>query len=112
VQPQNMANFKGGSWSGHSQIWWTKGQVGDRLVLRFEAVKAGDFEVLAVFTQAHDYGNFRITLNGEPAADAVDFYSDQGVANRTVSLGRHGIKDGTNELILEILKPNPKASMG
>jgi hypothetical protein len=27
-------------------------------------------------------------------------------------LGRHAVKKGSNELILEILAPNPKASMG
>ena len=113
VQQQNMSGFKADSWSDNSQIWWTKGEVGDRLVLRFESAKAGDYEVLSVFTKAHDYGKFRITLNGESAIPEIDLYSNQNVATTgDVTLGRHAIKAGLNELILEILTPNPKASMG
>ncbi|HVJ46290.1 MAG TPA: hypothetical protein VM511_07890, partial [Luteolibacter sp.] len=109
----NMSGFKADSWSDNSQIWWTKGEVGDRLVLRFESAKAGDYEVLSVFTKAHDYGKFRITLNGESAIPEIDLYSNQNVATTgDVTLGRHAIKAGLNELILEILTPNPKASMG
>jgi putative membrane-bound dehydrogenase-like protein len=113
VRKQDMSGFKADSWSDNSQIWWTKGQVGDRLVLRFKSPEAGDHEVLAVFTKAHDYGKFRITFNGEPASDGIDLYSNQGVMTTgDVSLGRHAVKKGSNELILEILAPNPKASMG
>jgi putative membrane-bound dehydrogenase-like protein len=113
VQKQGMAQFKGDTWSGDSQLWWTRGEVTDRLVLRFESPVAGMHEVLGVFTKAHDYGKFRISLNGETVIEEIDLYEADGVSTTgVVSLGRKAIKQGTNDLIIEVLTPNPKASRG
>ncbi len=113
VQQQDMGGFKADSWSGDSQLWWTKGQPGDRVVIQFENENPGSYEVFAVFTKAHDYGTFRVKLNGEIGLESIDlFYKDAVITTGDVSLGKHGMKAGLNQLVIELLGANPAASPG
>ncbi|MES2659068.1 MAG: PVC-type heme-binding CxxCH protein [Verrucomicrobiota bacterium] len=113
VQQQPMTSFTADTWSGNSQLWWISGEKGDRVVLQFESPAEGGFEVSGVFTMAHDYGRFRILLNGEVAAESIDFFHKQAVITTgEVALGKHPIRKGSNRLTLEILEPNPQATPG
>jgi putative membrane-bound dehydrogenase-like protein len=113
VQQQPMSSFEADTWSESSQLWWKGAEKGDRLVLQFESPAAGDYDISGVFTMAHDYGKFRILINGEVAMDALDLYNKETVITTgEISLGKHEIKKGNNRLILEILAANPEATQG
>ncbi|GAA5129224.1 c-type cytochrome [Luteolibacter yonseiensis] len=113
VQQQPMLSFKADTWSGNSQLWWKNGEKGDRLVLRFESPSAGVFDVHGVFGMAPDYGRFRILLNGKIALESIDLYNkDVVITTGEINLGKHEIKKGLNQLILEILPANPEATPG
>jgi len=113
VQQQGMGDFKADTWSNGTQLWWTKGEPGDRVVIQFGNEVAGLYEVFAVFTKAHDYGTFRVKLNGETGLEEIDLFNKNAVITTgDVSLGKHEIKAGLNQLIVELLGANPAASPG
>ena len=113
VDQQNMRNFKTDSWSGNSQLWWRQGQPTDRVVLQFNHPEAGRYEVFAMFTKAHDYGTFRVKLNGQTGIGEIDLFNkDAVITTGDVSLGKHQIKAGLNQLTVELLGANPAASPG
>lgn len=113
VSQQNMAAFKEDRWSEDSQIWWTQGDRGDRLVLSFQSEQTASYEVLAVFTKAPDYGSFRVSVNGEVGLKEIDLFEPgRVVTTGEVSLGIHQIVKGKNLLVAELLGANPDASPG
>ncbi|RYD38734.1 MAG: c-type cytochrome [Verrucomicrobiaceae bacterium] len=113
VQKQNMEGFKADSWSGNSHLWWTQGQTGDRIVIQFESAEEGPHAVSAVFTKAHDYGIFRVKLNGATVVENIDLYHKGSVITTgDVSLGSHPLKKGLNQLVVELLGANPAATPG
>lgn len=110
VVPQGMAGFGAGMWSGDRQLWWTGGKPGDRLVLEFTAPRAGRHEVFAVFTQAHDYGVVRLSLNGAAAGDFDLFHPRQVVTTGEVMLGAFELAAGVQKLAVEITGAHPDAT--
>jgi putative heme-binding domain-containing protein len=113
VQQQSMSGFKADSWSGTTHLWWTKGQPGDRIVIQFNQEKAGRYEIFGVFTKAHDYGKFRVKLNGQTALESIDLFNKANVVTTgELVLGTHELKAGLNQLVLEMLGANPEASPG
>jgi putative membrane-bound dehydrogenase-like protein len=113
VQRQNMKGFKGDSWSNGSQLWWTQGQVGDRIVIQFESSVEGEYGVSGVFTKAHDYGVFRVRLNDTTVVENLDLYNKAAVITTgEVKMGKQMIKKGLNQLVVELLGANEAASRG
>jgi putative heme-binding domain-containing protein len=111
IQQQSMTKFKADSWSAGTQLWWTDGQPGDRVVLQFESAAEGRYDIHAVFSKAHDYGTFRLKINGQPAIDSIDlFHRPDVITTGDVPAGAHLIKAGLNQLIIEMLEPNPAAT--
>lgn len=63
VRGQGMKGF-GKGWSGDGQLWWTGGQAGDVISLRFPEVAAGKYDVAVYPTMAKDYAMIRMSING------------------------------------------------
>jgi len=113
VQQQPMSGFKADTWSGGTHLWWTKGQPGDRVVIQFSLENAGRYDVGAVFTKAHDYGKFRVKLNGETVVESIDLFNKATVITTgEISLGTREMKAGLNQLVLELLGANQEATPG
>lgn len=97
-------------WSLFNQLWWVEGKPGDKLVLGFDVEKAGNYEIFANFTRAHDYGIAKFSFNEDPASDPFDFYIKKDVKpTGERSLGVHALKAGQNTLTIEITGTNEKA---
>ncbi|MBN2308381.1 MAG: DUF2961 domain-containing protein [Candidatus Hydrogenedentes bacterium] len=96
-------------WSNAAQLWWIDAAPGNTLVFTFPCEKAGRYEVRAVFTKAADYGIARVSINGTQAGDAMDFYNDGVVLTPEESLGTFDLKEGANEMKVEITGANEKA---
>lgn len=102
VPNQEMSQF-GEEWSGASQLWWVCRDPGGVLELELPAVeKAGEYDVVAAFTKAPDYGIARLALDGKPVGQPVDLY-DRGVTHGgPMPLGRVELGAGPHLLSLTI----------
>lgn len=98
------------NWSGDGQVWWRGAAPGDHLTLLFSAPKPGPYEVYAAFTNAHDYGTFRVTVNREKAMDSLDLYSQESAITPALSLGTHQLSDAGNQLTVELTGKRPAAA--
>ena len=106
---QEMGEFDG-PWSGGAQLWWVNGRPGSRLSLPLEAPEAGVYELVGFFTRAQDYGIFRLLANGQPTGYLVDGYADRVEPTGPVSFGRVPLKQGTNEIVLELLGKDARSA--
>jgi hypothetical protein len=71
--------------SGSKQRWWTFPEPGQKLTLRFPVKAAGTYRVVGHFCHAVDYGIHRLSINGQPVGEPLDFYSPQlGWKKRTL----------------------------
>jgi hypothetical protein len=103
-----------GDW-GSSQgkhLWWTRGNVGDELVIAFNVAETGQYEVAAQMVTADDYGRFTIMLDGEVLSVSEDFYVPQGVHVKRLEGGLMHLQEGEHKLSFTILDKNPDAKPG
>ena len=111
VRPQGMAGFKAARWSGDSQLWWTGGRPGGRIVLEVPVTVKGRHEVVAVCSKAHDYGTVTLAWNGGKAMSPVDLYEkDAVIITPELSLGVFDLEPGMSSLVVEIVGENPAAT--
>ncbi len=100
-------------WDGTSEgrhLWWKGGQKpGDKLVLGFTSPQAGTFRVFGRFLKAVDYGIAQFEINGQKAANPVDFYNDGVAVTDEIELGTFELKDGENRFTVTIAGANDKA---
>jgi hypothetical protein len=109
LQIQDMSTFTG-EWSGGAQLWWVQAKPGDRLTLPLEAPAAGRYELLGFFTRAPDYGVIRIHVNGRPAGPLVDGYAARVESTGPLSFGNVDLRQGVNELVVELLGKDARAA--
>ncbi|OXU14689.1 glycoside hydrolase family 172 protein [Sedimentisphaera salicampi] len=102
---QNNPQF---GWSEDAQVWWQNGEPGQKLVLKFESSKSGEFKVYANLTKARDYGIVNICLNGELMKENIDLFNPKVKARETL-LGKAEIRKGENEIEVQIKGANQKA---
>ncbi|NLV43281.1 MAG: DUF2961 domain-containing protein [Candidatus Hydrogenedentes bacterium] len=102
----------GWPWSRALHLWWRHGNPGDTLVLGFNVEKAGNYEVLAVFTKAPDYGIHQVAVNGTPTGAPIDLYHDSVIIAKEQSLGRFDLQAGENLLAVRITGRRPEAQPG
>jgi hypothetical protein len=95
-------------WSRDTQLWWTHGKPGDRLVLEVPVAKAGRYRIEANCTLAVDYGVMKIAINGQVLRERLDFYND-GVIARMIDLGVADLPAGTVKIEVTIVGANPAA---
>ena len=111
VRPQGMAGFKAARWSGDSQLWWTGGRPGGRIVLEVPVTVKGRHEVVAVCSKAHDYGMVTLAWNGGKPMSPVDLYEKDAVTiTPELSLGVFDLEPGMSSLVVEIVGENPAAT--
>ncbi len=104
---QEMSPFEG-QWSRDHHLWWREARPGDRLVLGFDAPKAGKYRLIARLTKALDYGIHQLKVNGRKAGDPVDLWND-GVIPFELELGTFDLEAKGNRLEVEITGTNDKA---
>jgi hypothetical protein len=97
--------------SGAKHLWWRDAKVGDKLTFQIPVKKAGTYELVAQFGYAPDYGIHRLSLNGAPLGDPLDFLSE-GLTWKATSFGKVELKEGVNLLVVECMGKNEKAKPG
>lgn len=108
VQTQDMGGFEA-AWSGDGQLWWTGGKEGDTLTLTLPP-RPGDYDLVAYFTQAADYGQFTFALDGRPVGGVYDAYHAGVVPSGPVVLGRVTLPPGPSRLVVTIHGRNDAAT--
>ena len=97
------------NWSGGGQIWWTDAGIDDELELEFLAPMDGQYEVLARFTKARDYGIVKVAINGEPIDQKFDLYNKKVARSKELSLGSFQFDEGPQSILLTITGKNDEA---
>jgi hypothetical protein len=112
LQTQDLWSWDSDStqWSGGSQLWWVEAKPGARLTLPLAAPSAGDYELVAYFTRAADYGDVRLRVNGRPLPTIVHGYSPRVEPTGPISLGRVHLHAGTNRVDVEIVGKDPRSA--
>lgn len=97
----NLEN-QGGFWelSAGKQLWWTRMNPGDTLLLRVPVAKAGRYRLLGNFCRNRDYGKHRLTFLGQ--TKEIDFYSEKLLWER-IDLGEVRVAKGSFEIRVESL---------
>lgn len=99
VQP--MQQF-GSGWSGDSQLFWTGGTVGVALELGVEVPVAGEYAIEVYATRAPDYGDVRVSFNGQPMGYLLSLYAPRVMAPIPAQAGRFSLTAGPNTIRFEI----------
>ncbi|HET6385864.1 MAG TPA: glycoside hydrolase family 172 protein [Armatimonadota bacterium] len=107
VSIQDMASFKNGTWPGNAQLWWHPAN-GDTMTIRIPVKQAGDYDGTLLLTQAPDYGNIAITMNGQPVGDFNGYA--KGVVSQKLAIGKLPLKAGDNMLVIKITGKDPASS--
>lgn len=100
VTTQDMSVWEG-VWSGYSQLWWQPNRAGEQLTLRLNAPAAGDYNLTGYFTQAPDYGNVAVHVNGRKLDPVVRGYAANVRPTGPISFGRVSLKEGANQVVVE-----------
>ena len=108
LHAQSMAEFLG-EWSGDAQLLWRGARSGDHLTLFLTAPDAGEYELRGYFSNAPDYGDVTISLQGRVLA-LVRGYHEALKASGPISLGRVQLQRGANALLLEIAGKDPRST--
>ncbi len=106
--PQEMSGW-GGRWSNESQLWWTRGKLGDRLTLVLPVKEDGQYKLIVQMTKAVDYGIVQWSLDARKLGEPMDLYNPGVVPSGPVDLGLHQLSKGDHRLTLEIVGANEKA---
>lgn len=110
---QKVGQLNPQDWDGVSDgkhLWWNAGmKPGDKIVVAFEAPKAGKYRVMARFLRAKDYGIHQLAINGQSAGEPIDFYSPDVRISKEMDMGVHELKQGENQLSVTVVGANAKA---
>ena len=106
---QNMASYTGGRWSRNHQLIWTQGKKGEAIEIELPIPKTGQYELVAVFTKAGDYGIFEIAVDGKTIGTPIDLFDTTVTTTGEVSLGTVHLEEGTHVLKATAIGNNEKA---
>jgi hypothetical protein len=104
-----MSGYRDGQWSGDSQLIWTEGKQDEAIEIEFAVSKTGQYELIAAFTKAGDYGIFQFAVNGNPIGNPIDFYDPKVTTTGEVSLGTVQLDQGKHVLKATAIGHNEKA---
>jgi hypothetical protein len=111
IEVQPMDAFSG-TWSGETHLWWKPGTPGERLTLTLAAPSAGDYDLVGYFTQAPDYGDVQVRVNGSagPLPTVVRGFAQSVRPTGPITLGRVPLKAGANTVELELVGKDARSS--
>jgi hypothetical protein len=104
AEKQRLANCLGAE-----HLVWHDAKPGDRMKVRFTAPKAGRYRIELNLCMAQDYGRQKLSINSQIVDPPIDGYSPK-LHWLHARLGTFDLAEGENELGVEALEPNPKAT--
>ncbi len=108
VTVQELAAVGDTRWDADKQLWWLDGKIGDQLAIEFSVAADGQYDLVADFTKARDYGIVKIRLDDEVIAEKIDLFApelgktgQQALATPLLAAGKHVLQIeliGTNKV--------------
>lgn len=105
---QPMGQFKGGQWSGDSQLFWTGGRPGDKLTIDLPDF-TGTVDLEVVLTCAKDYGIVKLSLDDQALGDPIDLYNSDVIPSGVLSFSKLSVTGRKHTLTIQIAGANPRA---
>ena len=96
-------------WNKGGHLWWTDAAPQDSLTLEMPIPAAGRYQLLARFTKAPDYGIVSVSVNDQPAIEALDLYAPQVERGSEIALGFFDFSLGNQRLTIKIVGQNEQA---
>jgi len=90
ISVQDMSSF-GQQWSGNAQLFWRapdpgrRGEAASTLTLTINVAVAGEYRVTLYSTQAPDFGDIQVSVNGSRISEVVGF--SPGVRRTRTNIG-------------------------
>ncbi len=109
IEVQNLGQSPG-DWSDLAHLWWRPARPGARLTLTLNAPETRPYELIGYFTRARDYGDFHLSVNGQTVGPIVRGYSAELQPSGPISFGRVAMRQGANEITLEITGKDARSS--
>lgn len=109
---QNMSTYRDGLWTGDAQLIWTEGNQGDSIEIEFSVLADGDYELLAVFTKAVDYGIFKFAIDDKPLGSVVDLHATTVTTTGEISLGTMRLAKGLHRFKVTSVGRNENSKGG
>lgn len=108
---QDMSPFETetATWSQAKQLWWVESKAGARMTFTLVAPATKSWELLGRFTKASNYGNVRLYVNGQALSPVVEGYSPIVEPTELISFGRVPLREGPNEIVVEIVGKDPRS---
>ena len=111
---QEMAGF-GAGWGGNAQLFWRPPAPVDQPTRNWPNVKlwpqiaaAGTYTVSLVYTQAPDFGNARVFINGQARGDLAGYAPT--VRTMRLECGDSSLRAGVNEVLVTVFGKAPASS--
>jgi hypothetical protein len=101
---------KGWDWTGEGQLFFDAKEADAWVEVQFEVKEAARKRLVVPLTHSYDFGIYRVSLDGKPIGDAIDFYSAE-VAVHELSLGDQTLPVGAHTIRFECVGKN-SASRG
>jgi hypothetical protein len=106
AETQDMSLFSGGKWSSNSQLIFAGECIGSYVKFWINVPVEDDYELIAVFTKARDYGIVQHYLDNEKLGTEIDLYYTDVIPTEEVSLGIAYLKSGLHVLEARIVSKN------
>ncbi|MHC4250555.1 MAG: HzsA-related protein [Planctomycetota bacterium] len=109
AKPQNMTGF-GRTWSGHAHLLWNRpSRAGEELLLEFNVLRSGTYEVKVNLTKAGDYGVFSFRIDDGPASQDIDTYDPRVCGPFPYKLKTMALKAGAHRLKVLVKGKNQRS---
>jgi hypothetical protein len=107
VEPQPLGDQE--EFSCEFQLWWHEARPGNKLVVEFNSDREAERQVIVGLTKSPDYAMVKLRVNDRDAGES-DLYNDDGIKpSGPIDLGSFPLRQGANELTVEIVGKNPAA---
>ncbi len=104
---QPMNGF-GPQWSSNAHLLWD-GKLKDKCEVTFYVISSSSYQLELQLTSAPDYGQFCVTLDGEPFVPLVDLYADRVELSKSIQFKKRFLSEGLHKLQFELVGSNPNA---
>jgi hypothetical protein len=110
IDPQLMAEYPDGKWSGNAQLWARPTGPGQWVDLRLPVHADGKYQIIAYMTKAQDYGIVQFSIDGKPIGKPFDgFHMPKVVSSGPIELGTIDLKKGNSTLRIQVVNTNPRS---
>ncbi len=110
IEAQELSPHDDVRWEGNKQLWWLDAKTGDRLTLELSIAAEGQYELIADFTSASDYGIVRLSIDDQVIAESLDLYSADLGKTGPQALANLALKSGHHRFDIEIIGSNKAAA--